>query len=144
MESKVVRSVLSIWSWLVLGALVLMFTPIVAVVRLVTMPFDKGAYAAGYVFRKLTPIHSALSPLWKFSTSGSLPDDMRRPYVAVANHESFVDILLISHLPTEFKWLSKAEIMRIPVRRLDDAAGTRHPARTRRHDIRASGSRSST
>ena len=115
MESKVVRSVLSIWSWLVLGALVLIFTPIVAVVRLVTMPFDKGAYAAGYVFRKLTPIHSALSPLWKFSTSGSLPDDMRRPYVAVANHESFVDILLISHLPTEFKWLSKAEIMRIPV-----------------------------
>jgi 1-acyl-sn-glycerol-3-phosphate acyltransferase len=106
--------VLSIWSWVVLGTLVLVFTPIVAVVRLATMPFDKGAYAAGYVFRKLTPIHSALSPLWTFSTSGSLPDDMRRPYVAVANHESFVDILLISHLPTEFKWLSKAEIMKIP------------------------------
>ena len=114
METKVVRSVLSIWSWVVLGTLVLVFTPIVAVVRLATMPFDKGAYAAGYVFRKLTPIHSALSPLWTFSTSGSLPDDMRRPYVAVANHESFVDILLISHLPTEFKWLSKAEIMKIP------------------------------
>jgi len=115
MDSKLMRSVLSIWSWLVLGLLVLVFTPIVALIRLVTMPFDKGAYHAGYVFRKLTPIHSALSPLWKFSTSGSLPDDMRRPYVAVANHESFVDILLISHLPTEFKWLSKAEIMRIPV-----------------------------
>ena len=115
MESKVVRSVLSIWSWLVLGVLVLVFTPIVGIIRLVTMPFDKGAYAAGYVFRKLTPIHSALNPLWKFSTSGTLPDDMRRPYVAVANHESFVDILLISHLPTEFKWLSKAEIMKIPV-----------------------------
>jgi 1-acyl-sn-glycerol-3-phosphate acyltransferase len=110
-----VRSVLSIWSWFVLGVLVLVFTPIVGIIRLVTMPFDRGAYAAGYVFRKLTPIHSALSPLWKFSTSGTLPDDMRRPYVAVANHESFVDILLISHLPTEFKWLSKAEIMKIPV-----------------------------
>lgn len=115
MESKVMRSVLSVWSWFVLGVLVLVFTPIVGIIRLATMPFDKGAYAAGYVFRKLTPIHSALSPLWKFSTSGSLPDDMRRPYVAVANHESFVDILLISHLPTEFKWLSKAEIMKIPV-----------------------------
>jgi 1-acyl-sn-glycerol-3-phosphate acyltransferase len=115
MESKVVRSVLSVWSWFLLGVLVLVFTPIVGIIRLVTMPFDKGAYAAGYVFRKLTPIHSALSPLWKFSTSGTLPDDMRRPYVAVANHESFVDILLISHLPTEFKWLSKAEIMKIPV-----------------------------
>jgi 1-acyl-sn-glycerol-3-phosphate acyltransferase len=115
MDSKLVRSVLSVWSWVVLGALVAVFTPIVGLIRLVTMPFDKGAYAAGYVFRKLTPIHSMLTPQWKFSTSGSLPDDMRRPYVAVANHESFVDILLISHLPTEFKWLSKAEIMRIPV-----------------------------
>jgi 1-acyl-sn-glycerol-3-phosphate acyltransferase len=115
MNSKLVRSVLSVWSWFVLGVLVLVFTPVVAVIRLVTMPFDKGAYAAGYVFRKLTPIHSALTPQWKFSTSGTLPDDMRRPYVAVANHESFVDILLISHLPTEFKWLSKTEIMKIPV-----------------------------
>lgn len=115
MNSKLVRSILSIWSWFVLTVLVLVFTPMVAVVRLVTLPFDKGAYAAGYVFRKLTPIHSTLNPLWKFSTSGTLPDDMRRPYVAVANHESFVDILLISHLPTEFKWLSKIEIMKIPV-----------------------------
>ncbi len=115
MNSKFVRTVLSIWSWFVLGVLVLAFTPIVAIIRLVTMPFDKGAYAAGYVFRKLTPIHSALNPLWTFSTSGTLPADMRRPYVAVANHESFVDILLISHLPTEFKWLSKVEIMKIPV-----------------------------
>ena len=115
MNSKLVRTVLSVWSWVVLAVLVAVFTPIVALIRLVTMPFDKGAYAAGYVFRKLTPIHSALTPQWNFSTSGTLPDDMRRPYVAVANHESFVDILLISHLPTEFKWLSKAEIMKIPV-----------------------------
>ena len=115
MISKLLRSVLSVWSWAVLGLLVVVFTPIVGLIRLVTMPFDKGAYAAGYVFRKLTPIHSMLTPQWKFSTSGTLPDDMRRPYVAVANHESFVDILLISHLPTEFKWLSKAEIMKIPV-----------------------------
>ncbi|TFH16404.1 MAG: 1-acyl-sn-glycerol-3-phosphate acyltransferase, partial [Acidimicrobiales bacterium] len=29
--------------------------------------------------------------------------------------ESFVDILLISHLPTEMKWMSKIEILRIPL-----------------------------
>ena len=42
--------------------------------------------------------------------SGDLPDDMRRPYVVVSNHESFVDILLISHLPIEMKWMSKVEM----------------------------------
>jgi 1-acyl-sn-glycerol-3-phosphate acyltransferase len=33
----------------------------------------------------------------------------------VANHESFADILLISHLPFEMKWLSKIEILKIPL-----------------------------
>ncbi len=114
MNSSVVRTVLSIWGWFVLGISVLVFTPTVAVVRLVTMPFDRGAYAAGYVFRKVVIPLSKLNPLWTFHTSGELPDDMRRPYVVVANHESFVDMILISHLPTEMKWLSKIEIMKIP------------------------------
>jgi 1-acyl-sn-glycerol-3-phosphate acyltransferase len=114
-QSTIARTIFSIWSWLVLGVVIILWTPMVAVVRLVTMPFDKGAYAAGYLFRKLTVVHEKLTPLWRFRTSGTLPDDMRRPYVVVSNHESFVDILLISHLPTEMKWMSKIEILRIPL-----------------------------
>jgi 1-acyl-sn-glycerol-3-phosphate acyltransferase len=115
MHSTFVRSIISVWSWCALGILVLIWTPMVAVVRLVTMPFDRGAYAAGYLFRKLAVAHQKVTPLWRFRTSGELPADMRRPYVVVANHESFVDILLISHLPTEMKWMSKIEIMKIPL-----------------------------
>ena len=107
-------TVLSVWGWFVLGVSLIVFTPVVAAVRLVTMPFDRGAYAAGYVFRKVVIPLSTLNPLWTFHTSGTLPDDMRRPYVVVANHESFVDMILISHLPTEMKWLSKIEIMKLP------------------------------
>jgi 1-acyl-sn-glycerol-3-phosphate acyltransferase len=115
MGSKFVGTVLSAWGWLILAVFVLVFTPMVAIVRLLTWPFDRGAYAAGYTFRKVVVPPSALNPLWKFHTSGDLPDDMRRPYVVVANHESFVDMLLISHLPTEMKWLSKIEIIKIPL-----------------------------
>jgi 1-acyl-sn-glycerol-3-phosphate acyltransferase len=115
MRSTFARTVLSIWSWFALGVIVIVWTPMVALVRLATLPFDRGAYAAGYLFSKLTVVHQTLTPLWKFRTSGTLPDDMRRPYVVVSNHESFVDILLISHLPTEMKWMSKIEIMRIPL-----------------------------
>jgi len=32
----------------------------------------------------------------------------------VANHESFVDILLLSHLPFEMKWMSKSDFFRFP------------------------------
>jgi len=115
MGTRMVRTVLSAWGWFVLASSVILFTLPVALIRLVSWPFDRGAYAAGYAFRKVVIPLSKLNPLWTFRTSGDLPDDMRRPYVVVANHESFVDMILISHLPTEFKWLSKAEIMRIPV-----------------------------
>jgi 1-acyl-sn-glycerol-3-phosphate acyltransferase len=113
--STAVRTVLSIWSWFILGVVVLIWTPMVAIVRLVTMPFDKGAYAAGHLFRKLCVAHQVLNPLWKFRTSGTMIDDPRRPYVVVANHQSFVDILLISHLPWEMKWLSKKTFFRFPL-----------------------------
>lgn len=114
MNSTPVRTILSIWSWFVLGLSVLIYTPIVAIVRVVTWPFDRGAYAAGYVFRKVVMPNSYLNPLWTFTTSGTVPDDMRHPYVVVSNHESFVDMVLISHLPLEMKWMSKSEIMKIP------------------------------
>ena len=85
------------------------------VVRIVTAPFDKGRYWTGFLFRKLTVVSTKLNPLWSFRVSGPIPADPRRPYVVVSNHESFVDIMLISHLPFEMKWLSKVENFRIPV-----------------------------
>jgi 1-acyl-sn-glycerol-3-phosphate acyltransferase len=80
-----------------------------------TAPFDRGRYWVGYFFRKIAVVTATLNPLWKFSRSGVPIQDPRRPYVVVSNHESFVDILLISHLPWEMKWMSKRELMRIPV-----------------------------
>ena len=115
LDNPIARSVLSVWAWLVLGVVVIVWTPMVAIVRLVTAPFDKGRYAAGYLFRKLTVAHQVLNPLWRFHTTGTNITDPRRPYVVVANHQSFVDILLISHLPWEMKWLSKASFFRIPL-----------------------------
>lgn len=108
-------SILSAWSWAVLVVIIIVWTPLVFLVWLVTAPFDKGRYAAGYLFRKLSVVHQRLTPMWKFRTSGELPNDKRRPYVVVANHESFVDMLLISHLPIEMKWLSKETFFKIPL-----------------------------
>lgn len=114
-QTPAVRTVVSVWSWFVLGVLVIVFTPAVAVVRLVTMPFDRGAYAAGLLFRKLAVAHQLATPLWRFRVVGTVPEDPRHPYVVVANHESFVDILLISHLPMEMKWLSKTTFFKFPL-----------------------------
>ena len=109
------QSVVSAWTWLVLAACSLLWFPLMAAVRLVTAPFDPGRYAVGYLFRRIGPVVATLNPLWRFRIAGKMPVDPRRPYVVVSNHESFTDILLISHLPWEMKWLSKAELFRVPI-----------------------------
>jgi len=113
--SRLWQSVVSIWAWLVLVVCVLLWLPLMLLVRLATAPFDRGRYAVGYLFRQIPVVMVTLNPLWRFRCVGPMPPDPRRPYVVVSNHESFVDILLISHLPWEMKWLSKAELFRVPV-----------------------------
>ncbi len=109
------QTIISIWAWLVLVVCILLWFPVVLVARLLTAPFDPGRYVPGLIFRKIAVVMATLNPLWHFRYSGALPQDPRRPYVVVSNHESFSDILLISHLPWEMKWLSKAELFRIPI-----------------------------
>lgn len=115
LDNAFARTVVSIWAWFILGLVIIIWTPMVFVVWLVTLPFDRGHYAAGYLFRKLCVAHQVLNPLWTFRTTGTKITDPRRPYVVVANHQSFVDILLISHLPWEMKWLSKQHFFRFPL-----------------------------
>lgn len=113
--SQLWQTSVSIWAWLVLVVCIVVWFPVLAVVRLLTAPFDRGRYIPGRIFRKIGPAMATLNPLWRFRYSGTLPKDPRRPFVVVSNHESFTDILLISHLPWEMKWLSKAELFRIPI-----------------------------
>ena len=64
--SRLWQTVLSIWAWVVLVTCVLVWFPLMAVLRLVTAPFDRGRYAVGYLFRQIPVVVAALNPLWRF------------------------------------------------------------------------------
>src|ERR1700704_1069549 len=113
--SRLWQSIVSLWAWLVLVLCILLWFPTLGVFRVLTAPFERGRYIPGRIFRKIGPAMATLNPLWHFRYSGAVPKNPRRPFVVVSNHESFTDILLISHLPWEMKWLSKAELFRIPI-----------------------------
>lgn len=105
----------SVWTWSVLiGAMTAMF-PLVFIWRLIGWPVDRMNYAGGRLFRLAGVLTAKLTPRWRFSVRGVLPADPRHPYVVVANHESFSDMILLCLLPWEMKWLSKVEIMWIPI-----------------------------
>jgi 1-acyl-sn-glycerol-3-phosphate acyltransferase len=101
------------WAWCATVLVVILGTPVVALVFVLTAPFDKGRYAAGRAFRLVGVTAMRLNGRWKFRVRGSLADP-RRPYVVVANHESYADVFLISVFPWEMKWLSKDTMFKIP------------------------------
>lgn len=109
------RRVASLLLWVMIGLVTLVWVPLLTLVFMATAPFDPGRYAAGWWFRRAAVVVVALNPLWRFRTSGVRIPDPRRPYVVVSNHESIADILLLSHLPWEMKWLSKESIFRLPL-----------------------------
>ncbi|MFZ5624339.1 MAG: lysophospholipid acyltransferase family protein [Gemmatimonadota bacterium] len=108
-------TLVSAWTWFVLAVCIVLWLPLMAVVRAVTQPFDRKLYAVGRLFRWVGIITGRACPLWRFSVEGIAHRDSSRACVVVSNHESFVDIFLISHLPWEMKWMFKQELFRIPV-----------------------------
>ena len=109
------QTLMNAFAWVALVLVIILGFFYVGLVWLVTAPFDPGRYRAGRAFRHLAMTQVKLNPLWHFETDGTPPADPRNPYVAVANHESWADIFLISHFPWEMKWLSKDAVFRIPV-----------------------------
>lgn len=112
---RLADTIASLWTWFVLGVMALIVLPLVAIWRVVGWPVDRWNYLGGRLFRLIAAVMTGLSTRWRFEVRGSPPANPRHPYVVVANHESFADIVLLSLLPWEMKWLSKVSIMKIPV-----------------------------
>jgi 1-acyl-sn-glycerol-3-phosphate acyltransferase len=87
----------------------------IGAVALATRRADPTRTRAGRMFRLVGVLCTKLTPLWHFGVYGELPARPPGRTVCVSNHWSQADPFLLSHLPWEMKWLSKASIMRTPV-----------------------------
>ena len=108
------RAIASFVVWVAWQILLVVWTPVVGVALLLTGWWDRPRWIAGRVFRFGARILVALNPFWSVRTVGHVPERSSHPFVAVANHESLSDIILIGSLPWDMKWLSKASIFRVP------------------------------
>ncbi|PRP78444.1 chloride channel protein [Planoprotostelium fungivorum] len=77
--------------------------------------FDKTKYVHGRLFRGSSVWSAWFNPLWDFKVSGKIPQIWPERTVCVANHLSLADPSLLSHLPWEMKYMSKASVRLIPV-----------------------------
>jgi 1-acyl-sn-glycerol-3-phosphate acyltransferase len=97
-----------------LGSLVLiaLALPIEALLLALTWPFDRNRTIPGRFIRLAGVAVSCTFLTWRLRLEGRLPG--KGPYVVVANHQSALDILLISRVPREMKWMAKESLFRIP------------------------------
>jgi 1-acyl-sn-glycerol-3-phosphate acyltransferase len=105
----------SAWSWFAICSIVLFGSPVQIGVALATLPFDRRRIVAGRFLRNMGVFAAKIVPGWDFRVVGPLPASLPPRLVVVSNHESQADPFLISHLPWEMKWLSKASVFRIPL-----------------------------
>jgi 1-acyl-sn-glycerol-3-phosphate acyltransferase len=107
------RSVLvSLWVWFAIGALIVLWVPVMLVVRLVDR--DPALYNAGYALRVLGRSMTYVNPFWQVDLRGPFPENPRNPYVVVSNHFSQADPPIIARVPWEMKWVAKQELFDLP------------------------------
>jgi 1-acyl-sn-glycerol-3-phosphate acyltransferase len=118
--------------------------PIQALLLAVTSPFDRNRAVAGRFLRIVGVLVTKTFPPWRLRLEGRWPEG--GPFVVVANHQSILDILLLSRVPREMKWVAKESLFRtpwvgwmlrmsgdIPLRRGDAESGGAALARARTH-----------
>jgi 1-acyl-sn-glycerol-3-phosphate acyltransferase len=93
-------------------ALIAVALPIQALLLALTLPFDRNRTVPGRFLRIVGALITRCFPPWRLDVDRRWPG--RGPYVVVANHQSMLDILMLSRLPREMKWVAKEELFRIP------------------------------
>jgi 1-acyl-sn-glycerol-3-phosphate acyltransferase len=84
-------------------------------IRVVTWPFDRRRVVLHLYSSAWAVFYVRLNPLWRLHTTGRALLPWHGAAVLVANHASLIDILVLFDLFRPFKWVSKAEIFRVPL-----------------------------
>ena len=82
-------------------------------VWLLTVLFDKRLVLLHYFSSFWASIYLWIMPAWSVSIEGR-ENIKKKTYVVVSNHQSLLDILVAFRIFFPFKWVSKAEIFKLP------------------------------
>jgi 1-acyl-sn-glycerol-3-phosphate acyltransferase len=108
-----VNALIAVVGYVIVVLLIGVSLPIQALIFVVTRPFDPSRLWAGRYLRWLGRRITDCYPPWKLRVEGAWPEGVRG-CVVVANHQSILDILLLSRMPREMKWMAKEVLFRVP------------------------------
>ena len=100
------------WLFVIASCIVIFFGALILWVF--TFPFDKRLWLQHRYSCLWGSLYLWLNPLWTIRVEGREKIDQSQVYVAVSNHQSMLDILVIHSLFFHFKWVSKKELIYFP------------------------------
>lgn len=92
----------------------IIFFVVALIIWLFTVLFDKKLKALHMLTSFWGSLYLWVMPAWAISSKGREKISKDQTYVIVSNHQSQLDILLAFTLFFPFKWVSKAEIFKVP------------------------------
>jgi 1-acyl-sn-glycerol-3-phosphate acyltransferase len=90
------------------------FFCVALVIWLLTVLFDKRLVLLHLFSSFWASVYLWAMPAWSVRVQGRNTVRLRDRYVIVSNHQSLLDILVAFRLYFPFKWVSKAEVFKIP------------------------------
>jgi 1-acyl-sn-glycerol-3-phosphate acyltransferase len=106
--------VLSVAFWGLIAVSSAVLFPVALLVWLVTVAFDRRLVVQHRFTCWWAGLYTRLNPAWPVRIEGRERIRRGATYMLVANHQSFLDILVLFRLAVHFKWVSKIEMFRIP------------------------------
>jgi 1-acyl-sn-glycerol-3-phosphate acyltransferase len=101
------------WAFLVTSSFLLF--PLAVLIWAVTAPFDPRLRWLHRFTCFWASLYTWLNPAWPVTLVGREKIRPEATYVMVANHQSFLDILVLFRIFAHFKWVSKIENFRVPL-----------------------------
>jgi len=108
------KYIASIAIWLMGIILTIILFLAVAFVTILLFPFDKKRKAGHAQCYWWSDLVFGTNPYWNLEITGLENIDKRKSYVMVANHQSLGDIVIIYKIRTQFKWIAKESLFRVP------------------------------
>jgi 1-acyl-sn-glycerol-3-phosphate acyltransferase len=108
------RIIFSVYVWLLIVITALVISPIFVLVWLLTVFFDKRLLVLHYLANFWGSLLTILVPGWNVKLIGKEKLN-NEPKIIVINHQSQEDILLAYRLGVPFRWISKAEVFKVPL-----------------------------
>jgi 1-acyl-sn-glycerol-3-phosphate acyltransferase len=109
---QLVVNVLAAVSYVLTVLVIVLSMPVMLLLVAVTLPFDKTRRIPGLFLRRIGSSSTYIFPFWHVRIEGEQPS--KGAYVAVSNHQSFLDIFAMSRQKREMKWIAKEEVFKMP------------------------------